>query len=232
MKTRAERVGTPSRVKIMTGIYNVRNYVGLGVLDRGETTFAQLLKRAGYATCVVGKWQLGAESDSPRHFGFDESCLWYHSRRAGRYPNPRLDINAKPVNYTNGEYGPDVINDFACSFMEKNRDRPFLLYYPMLLTHCPFEPTPDSADWNPTSPGSKSYKGKSKVNLADGMSDGDAGCDSPNSKIPTPRLDRLASDLGEKKDLSSKHPEVVQGLVTRLNQPYDSGRSVATSVKR
>ncbi len=142
---------TPSRVQIMTGIYNVRNYVSFGVLDRGQTTFAHLLKKAGYATCIAGKWQLGSEPDSPQHFGFDESCLWQHTRgardaqgRDTRFPNPSLELNGKPVDYTNGEYGPDVVTDFLCDFMERKRDQPFLAYYPMILTHSPFVPTPDS----------------------------------------------------------------------------------------
>ena len=49
---------TPSRVKIMTGRYNYRNYKSFGYLDVNEKTFGNLLKEAGYATCVVGKWQL------------------------------------------------------------------------------------------------------------------------------------------------------------------------------
>jgi arylsulfatase A len=160
---------TPSRVQIMTGIYNVRNYVRFGLLDRGQTTFAHLLKKNGYATCVAGKWQLGRDLDAANHFGFDESCLWQHLRgRAGkdghdsRYPNPQLEINGKPVDYSNGEYGPDIVSDYICQFMEKNKEKPFLVYYPMILTHCPFIPTPDSADWDPKSPGSKSYKGDAK----------------------------------------------------------------------
>ena len=58
---------TPSRAKIMTGQYNVRNYVKFGMLDRGQTTFAHQLKAAGYATCIAGKWQLGNQPDSPQH---------------------------------------------------------------------------------------------------------------------------------------------------------------------
>ena len=153
---------TPSRVQIMTGIYNVRNYVKFGVLDRKQTTFAHLLKKSGYATCVVGKWQLGKQADSPRHFGFDESCLWHHARRAGRYPNPGLEVNGKSIDYKKGQYGPAVVSDFACQFMARNKSKPFIIYYPMILTHCPFEPTPDSADWDPASKGSRSYKGKAK----------------------------------------------------------------------
>ena len=153
---------TPSRVKIMTGVYNVRNYVKFGVLDRKATTFAHLLKKAGYATCAVGKWQLGKQPDSPKHFGFDESCLWHHTRRVSRYPNPGVEVNGKSVDYTTGQYGPDVVSDFACDFIERNKAKPFLVYYPMILTHCPFEPTPDSADWDPKSKGSRTYKGDAK----------------------------------------------------------------------
>ena len=144
---------TPSRVQIMTGIYNVRNYVKFGVLDRKQRTFAQVLKEAGYATCIAGKWQLGNEGDAPQHFGFDESCLWQHTRgardrkkRDTRYPNPHVEVNGKAVDYTNGEYGPDLVSDFLCEFMARNKDKPLLAYYPMILPHNPFVPTPDSKD--------------------------------------------------------------------------------------
>jgi arylsulfatase A len=132
---------TPSRVALMTGMYNVRNYTTFRDMDRGQTTFAHLLKPNGYATCVAGKRQLGEETDSPEHFGFDEACLWHHTRRAYRHTNPGMDFNGKPRDFTNDEYGPDI----ACDFMERNREKPFFAYYPMILTHCPFEPTPDSA---------------------------------------------------------------------------------------
>lgn len=39
---------TPTRVQLMTGRYNVRNYLNFGTLPKGETTFARLLKDAGY----------------------------------------------------------------------------------------------------------------------------------------------------------------------------------------
>ena len=114
-----------------------------------------MMQEAGYATCVVGKWQLGREEDAPGHFGFDESCLWQHRRGRGddqghdtRYSNSALEVNGWCVDYDNGEYGPSVVSDYACGFMERNRKRPFMVYYPMILTHCPFTPTPDSADWD------------------------------------------------------------------------------------
>ena len=46
-----------------------------------------------------------------------------------------------------------MINDFALDFITQHREKPFFLYYPMLLTHNPFQPTPDSPNWNPTAVG-------------------------------------------------------------------------------
>lgn len=161
---------TPSRVKLMTGIYNVRNYIRFGFLDRNQTTFGHIMKDAGYRTCIVGKWQLGKEQDSPQHFGFEQSCLWQHLRgrtRKGsphdtRFSNPRMEINGEFKDFNNGEFGPDIAADFALNFIEENKDEPFFLYYPMILTHCPFIPTPGTPDWDPTSPGSETYKGDAR----------------------------------------------------------------------
>ena len=141
---------TPTRVQLMTGRYNVRNYINFGTLLRTETTFGNLIKSAGYATGICGKWQLGGEVDSPQHFGFDESCLWQQTRRPPRYANPGLEYNGVEKDFTHGEYGPTLVNDFALSFITKNKEKPFFLYYPMILTHNPFQPTPDSPDWDPT----------------------------------------------------------------------------------
>lgn len=160
---------TPSRVKIMTGQYNVRNYVKFGMLDRGQTTFAHQLKAAGYKTCIAGKWQLGREKDAPQHFGFEKSCLWQHTRSGRsqkdgkridrRFVNPQLEFNGVEKDFTNGEYGPQVCTDFICDFINENKENPFMVYYPMILTHCPFDPTPDSTDWDPKRLGSTTYKG-------------------------------------------------------------------------
>ena len=140
---------TPTRVQLMTGLSNARNYIEFGAMDRGATTFAHLLKRAGYATGIGGKWQLGVEKDSPRHFGFDEAFLWHHMRRASRYGNPGFELNGETKDFPPGSYGPREVQDFALDFVTRHRDRPFFFYYPMMLTHSPFQPTPDSPDWNP-----------------------------------------------------------------------------------
>lgn len=140
---------TPTRAQLMTGIYNVRNYIEFGLLDPKATTFGHLLKQAGYVTGITGKWQLGKERGLPQHFGFDESYLWQHTRRPPRYANPGLEHNGRELDFNGGEYGPKLISDFALDFVTRHRARPFFLYYPMILTHDPFQPTPDSADWDP-----------------------------------------------------------------------------------
>lgn len=140
---------TPTRVQLMTGKYNIRNYLKFGTLPRTEITFGQLFQQAGYATGICGKWQLGHEVDSPQHFGFQESCLWQQTRRPPRYANPGLEYNGVEKDFNNGEYGPSLINDFALDFIDRHKSQPFLLYYPLVLTHSPFQPTPDSPEWDP-----------------------------------------------------------------------------------
>jgi len=150
---------TPSRVQLMTGRYNHRNYQGFGYLDPQEVTFSNLLQSAGYRTCIAGKWQLCGDAETVRGFGFDDFCLWnMHRYREGtrnakepeswkkRYASPTLYENGQWTEHSEGIYGPDVCCDFVCSFIEKHRKQPFLVYYPMILTHTPFVPTPDSID--------------------------------------------------------------------------------------
>ena len=157
----SQPICTPSRVKLMTGISNVRNYAEFGLLETTQRTFAQTFRAAGYSTCIVGKWQLGKDAALPSHFGFQEHCLWQLYRRPSRYASPGLEINGEAKDFPGG-YGPDVCVEYACDFIARNREKPFMLYYPMIITHCPFEPTPDSVDWDPNSKGSKTYKGDAK----------------------------------------------------------------------
>lgn len=149
---------TPTRLELMTGLSNVRNYNDFGLLPEAEKTFAHLFRDAGYATGICGKWQLGKRPGLPKHFGFDEALLWQHTRRPPRYANPGLERNNVEEDYSQGEYGPDLINDFACDFILRHQDEPFLLYYPMILTHDPFQPTPKSPDWDPTAQGEKVHR--------------------------------------------------------------------------
>jgi len=77
---------TPSRIELMTGKYNNRNYVGFGILDPKEKTFGHYMKELGYTTCIAGKWQLlgnekqvelakGATGSYPQQAGFDKFAL-------------------------------------------------------------------------------------------------------------------------------------------------------------
>jgi arylsulfatase A len=146
---------TPTRVQLMTGKSNIRNYLNFGKLIRSEQTFAHRFKEAGYTTGICGKWQLGQEVDGPQHFGFDEACLWQHTRRPPRYANPGLEYNGREKDFSNGEYGPDLVQQFALDFISRHKEKPFFLYYPMMLTHSPYQPTPDSVNWDPTAIGEK-----------------------------------------------------------------------------
>lgn len=152
----AQPLCTPSRVKLMTGKSNIRNYVDFSVMDKSEITFAHMLKDSGYKTCVAGKWQLYGAEHYPEHVrgtgvlpeeaGFDTWCLWQVDKLGGRYWKPSLNINGTHKQFAADRYGPDVCTDFIIDFITGNKDEPFLAYYPMILVHDPFDPTPDSKD--------------------------------------------------------------------------------------
>lgn len=151
---------TPSRVKIMTGQHNFRNYEDFGYLNPNQVTFANLLKEKGYATCIAGKWQLNGlnrnnpdnqDVNRPYHFGFDEYCLWqlHHQKKDGeRYADPMITQNGSDLPRDPDAYGPQIFADYICDFIGRKADQPFLVYYPMVLVHDPFVPTPDSPEWN------------------------------------------------------------------------------------
>ena len=163
----SQPICTPSRVRIMTGQYNFRNYTRFGELDLSQPTFATVVKANGYATAIAGKWQLSpGDLDGPHKAGFDEYCLWHFAaahdkakqaklpiklrNKGSRYKSPTLFENGEQVPNTRDKYGPDLVTDFICDFIDRKKDEPFLVYYPMILTHSPFVPTPDSIDWEKT----------------------------------------------------------------------------------
>ena len=136
---------TTSRVQLMTGKYNFRNYTRFGQLATTEVTFGNILKQAGYKTAIAGKWQLGGGGDTVRAFGFDEYCLWNIEGRESRYWEPRILHNDVLRDDVADRFGPDVACDFLVDFIRRSHADPFLVYYPMMLPHWPFVPTPDSA---------------------------------------------------------------------------------------
>lgn len=85
-------------------------------------------------------WQAVAREDA------DETTAFIQHIES-RYWDPVFIRNGKREEHP-GRFGPDVAQEFAFEFMEKNKDRPFMLYYPMMLTHghtftVPVVPTPD-----------------------------------------------------------------------------------------
>ncbi len=153
---------TPSRVQLMTGLYNYQNYDYWGNLRKGEYTFGHLMKDAGYATCIAGKWQLnGAHNKDeipdwddrrkPFSFGFDEFCLWQVAERkeeGDRYAKPLIVQNGEYLDTSEDNYGPDIFSDYILDFISRKKKEPFFVYYPMVLVHSPFVPTPDSKAWS------------------------------------------------------------------------------------
>jgi len=168
----------PSRAMLLTGRHPYRTgwtihhdaalYSGGGLDPSREVTFARPFRQAGYATAVVGKWQIDNLYDQPdvlKRHGFDHWCMWPGSidrqrvsnedfaafmqaveQRDGnrvlalnrgiesRYWDPVLNIDGK-IERRQGEFGPDVCQEYAIEFLRRHRDEPFLLYYPMVLTH-------------------------------------------------------------------------------------------------
>lgn len=146
---------TPSRVQLMTGKYNNRNYIGFGLLDPKEITFGTLMQQQGYRTCIAGKWQLlgnagqrklagGKIGTLPQNAGFNNYCLWQVDTLGSRYANATVYMPPGTSKKIEGSYGPDIFSNYIEKFMEQNKQAPFFVYYPMVLTHDPFEPTPFS----------------------------------------------------------------------------------------
>ena len=144
---------TPSRVALMTGQYNFRNYTSFGELRLSEKTFGNMLRDAGYRTAIVGKWQLSERDfQAPFQFGFEEYLLWHFGIRVNgvqtpgaqgsRYWDPVFYHNGKLLSDTKGRFGPDLMADFVEDYIQKHRAEPFFLYYPLVLPHDPWVEPP------------------------------------------------------------------------------------------
>ena len=146
---------TPSRIALMTGQYNFRNYTSFGELRRSEKTFGNMLRDAGYKTAIVGKWQLSeGDFQAPFHFGFEEYLLWHFGVRldgqtppapGSRYWDPVFYRNGKLLPDTKGQFGPDVMAAFVEDYIAQHQTEPFFLYYPLTLPHDPWIEPPGYA---------------------------------------------------------------------------------------
>ena len=155
---------TPSRAEILTGTYP--SFIGFQhVLGKWEddnfldpkkfNSFANQLKKAGYATAVAGKWNISwlARNDTVKALGFDEHCLWQMFDRDGvkrsRFYQPYFRINGSIKEQSIADrFGPDVLADFMIDFIKRKKDQPFLIYYPALLVHTPYVRVPGGPKTN------------------------------------------------------------------------------------
>ena len=161
---------TPSRLTLLTGQYPFRHgWVnhwdvprwggGAHYDERVNPSLGAEMKKAGYATCIAGKWQIDdfrVEPDAMAKSGFDQYCMWTGGEGGNleisqeRYQNPYIYKDGESKTYEN-RFGPDIFRDFIIDFMKENKDKdkPMFIYYPMVLTHTPFVDTPDeTADDN------------------------------------------------------------------------------------
>ena len=160
-----QAVCSASRAGLMTGCYNVRVGI-LGALgpkatygiNADEVTLAEIVKPKGYATACYGKWHLGHQPKFlPTNNGFDEyfglpysNDMWpYHpavaampmSERVKRWPHlPLIEGTTIIDNQVTGEEQTQLTTmytEHAVDFINRNKDRPFLLYVPHSMVHVP-----------------------------------------------------------------------------------------------
>lgn len=159
---------TPTRTALLTGRYQHRVgglecALGIGNVGRyddairlrqtndlglpvDETTIARILKDAGYATAICGKWHLGYEPKfSPNNHGFDHAFYaigggmdYFHHVEPPPSNMYALYLNGKPVKRKG--YFTDLMTDEAIGFMEQQSENmPFFLYVPFTAPHSPYQ---------------------------------------------------------------------------------------------
>ena len=146
---------SPTRASILTGKYPARLHLTDYIpgenfryakllppewskrLPEGESTIAQRLKLAGYATGIIGKWHLGRTDARPEHFGFDFSVAAIPGGSPAGYFSPYKNAYLKdgPPN----EFLSDRLTDEAIKFIKSNRAGPFFIYLPHFAVHTPIQ---------------------------------------------------------------------------------------------
>jgi len=158
-------VCSPTRAALLTGRYQQRCGIG-GVITAAnhrhvglpleETTFAELLRAAGYRTALFGKWHLGYERQfNPSRRGFDEfrgfvsGNIDYksHIDQVGKEDWWVADDLLPEDGYTT-----DLVTEHGVRFITQNHDRPFCLYLAHECPHYPYQGPTDDAYRTPGSP--------------------------------------------------------------------------------
>lgn len=148
-------VCAPTRSSLMTGRYSLRTgirdtYNGGATMASTEITIAEILKGAGYATGLFGKWHLGDNFPSrPMDQGFDETLMHLsggmgqvgdvttYFQKDSSYFNPVLWKNGKQESYKG--YCSDIFAANAIKFIEKNKGNPFFCYLSFNAPHTPLQ---------------------------------------------------------------------------------------------
>lgn len=149
-------VCAPSRCVLMTGYHTGHAFIrgnGKDNLRPSDVTVAEVLKPAGYATGLIGKWGLGHEGSSglPTRQGFDLFYGYLDQHHAHNYYPSFLVRNESRVALNNvvpreGKFGQgvaskkvdyshDLITREALAFVDRHHDRPFFLYWSLTIPH-------------------------------------------------------------------------------------------------
>ncbi|MEM6884584.1 MAG: sulfatase-like hydrolase/transferase [Verrucomicrobiota bacterium] len=147
----------PSRIALMSGKNNIRNFHKPKAQHQSDITFGDLFQRAGYETCIVGKWKQSRGTKAIKandyifEFGWDEFACFDVYTEGRRMLHPNVVVNGKPMKTEGIDpetgrrfYGPDIFNRYARDFIDRHQDKPFFLYYSMVLMHDEHTPTPDT----------------------------------------------------------------------------------------
>jgi len=139
---------SPSRAGLMTGKYPTRFGYEFNAITRQsglslkEVTIADRLKKLGYATAAVGKWHLGDSPEfHPTKRGFDE----FYGTLANTpffHPTKFIDTKISPdVRAIDDEtfYTTDKYAERSVDWIERNRDKSWLLYLPFNAQHAPLQ---------------------------------------------------------------------------------------------
>jgi len=139
-------VCAPARCCLMTGLHTGHAHVRGNKrvpLRPADVTVAEIFKRAGYTTGIVGKWGLGEPDTTgiPNRQGFDYWFGYLNQRNAHNYYPPFLWKNQRkyPLGGNRDEgrnqYSHDLFTQEALAFLERCQDQPFFLYLAYTIPH-------------------------------------------------------------------------------------------------